>query len=243
MILRLRVLSVLPLATAFGLALGLATVLPPAAAAEPARNEGRTVEFSAEASKAAANDLAVATLYAEHSGASPAEVASEVNRRIAAALETARAQKDIKVQTGAASTWPVYDKDGAGRIEAWRMRAEIRLESANIGAMSELIGVLQRDLALGQLAMQPAPETRRKAFDEATVDAIRAFEARARLVAGTLGREYRIRHLSIGDSGGFQPVYPRAASMMKMDAAAPAALEGGESQVSVNVSGRIELLD
>lgn len=237
-------LRFLPFVTACGLSLGLATVMPPAAAAEPAASERQTIEFSAEASKAAANDLAVATLYAEHGGASPAEVAAQVNQRIAAALETARAQADIKVQTGAVSTWPVYDKDGVGRIETWRMRAEIRLESRNISAMSELIGVLQQDLALAQLMMQPASETRRKAIDEATVDAIRAFEARARLVAGTFGREYRIRHLTIADGGGFQPIYPRVqASMMKMDAAAPAALEGGESQVSVNVSGRIELLD
>ena len=37
----------------------------------------------------------------------------------------------------------------------------------NLSAMSELVGELQSTLALGQINMQPAPETRRKAIDEA----------------------------------------------------------------------------
>lgn len=239
-------LSLPQLASALGLSLSLFALPPLAAANETAeRDKGTTVEFSAEASKPAPNDLAVANLYAEDNGPSPAAVAAQVNRRIAAALEKAKAQADVKAQSAGVSTWPIYGKEGTGQIESWRMRAEIRLESRNIAAMSDLIGALQQDLALSQVSMQPAPETRRKAIDEATVEAIRAFEARARLVAGSLGREFRIRHLSIGDSGGYQPpFYPRMqASAMKSADAVPAALEGGESQVSVNISGRIELVD
>lgn len=238
-------LSLSRLATALGLSLSLLALPLPAAASEANEaGKGTTVEFSAEASKPAPNDLAVASLFAEDNGPSPAAVAAQVNRRIAAALEKSRAQPDIQAQSAGVSTWPIYRKEGTGQIESWRMRAEIRLETRNIAALSELIGVLQQDLALSSVSMQPAPETRRKALDEATVDAIRAFEARARLVAGSLGRQYRIRHLSVGDSGAYPPPYPRMqASAMKMAEAVPAALEGGQSQVSVNVSGRIELVE
>ena len=209
-------------------------------------NEARpSVEFSAEASQTAANDLGVATLYAESSGDNAAELALGVNQRMVNALAVAHAFASVKTQSGGVSTWPVYAKDGQGRIEAWRMRSEIRIESRDLGALSELIGKLQADLALSQVVMQPAPETRRKAVEEATVSAIRAFEQRAALIAQTLGKGYRIAHMSIGDSG-FQPPMPmrmRAVTAGMLADSAPAPLEGGESQIGVSVSGRIDLLE
>ena len=220
---------------------------PAAATAQlTSANESRpSVEFSAEASQTATNDLGVATLYAESSGDNAAELALGVNQRMVKALAVAHAFASVKAQSGGVSTWPVYAKDGQGRIEAWRMRSEIRIESRDLGALSELIGKLQADLALSQVVMQPAPETRRKAVEEATVSAIRAFEQRAALIAQTLGKGYRIAHMSIGDSG-FQPPMPmrmRAVTAGMLADSAPAPLEGGESQIGVSISGRIELLE
>ena len=219
------------------------TALQSAAAVAADTPAPLTVELSAEAGGAAANDLAVAVLYAERSGTSAAAVAREVNRDIAAALELARAQGAVKVQSGNVSTWPVYGKDGQGRITAWRMRSELRLESTDTAAMSELVGKLQQSLALAHLTMEPAPETRRKAVADVTVDALRAFETRAQLIADTLGRRYRIAHLAVGDHGLQPPPMPRMRAAVMAAEAAPAPLEGGESRVSVHVSGRIELLD
>lgn len=201
-----------------------------------------TVELAAEASAPAPNDLVVAVLYAERNGPSAAAVAREVNRDIATALETARTEPAVKAQTGNVSTWPIYARDGRGRIEAWRMRSEIRLEGTDAGAMSELVGKLQTSLALAQVSMEPAPESRRKAVAEATVGALHAFEARAKLIADSLGRRYRIAHLAVGDHGA-QPPMPRMRAAAMAAEAAPAALEGGESRVAVHVSGRIELVD
>lgn len=229
------------LATLATLAALAALQSAPALAAEPPGPP--TVELAAEAGGPAANDLVVAVLYAERSGASAAAVAREVNRDIAAALELARTQGAVKVQSGNASTWPVYGKDGQGRITAWRMRSELRLESTDTAAMSELVGKLQETLALAHLTMEPAPETRRKAVADVTVDALRAFEARAKLIADTLGRRYRIAHLAVGDHGLQPPPMPRMRAAVMAAEAAPAPLEGGESRVSVQVSGRIELLD
>lgn len=216
-----------------------------AQAAEHVQPDAQTVEFSAEASRGAPNDLAVATMFAERGGADVAELAEEVNRTIAAALDTARSNGDVKVQSAGAHTWPVYGRDGNGRIEGWRMRSEIRLESRNLAAVSALIGKLQASLALSQLAMHPAPETRRKAADEATIEAIHSFEQRAALIAGALGKRYRLRHMTVAE-GGFQPpIRPlmRAAPAMMAAEAAAAPLEGGESEVSVSITGRIELVD
>lgn len=231
--------------------LGATLVSPLAAAvalAAPEQNarQQQTIEFSANASQAAPNDLGIATLYAESNGRNAAVLAKEINQRISKALELARGFASVKAQSGGVSTWPVYAKNGQGKIESWRMRSEIRVESRDLGVLSELIGRLQSDLALSGVAMQPAPETRRKAEEEATVSAIQAFEQRAALIAKTLGKQYRIVHMSIGDSGGLPPIRYRmqaAPAMMAEAAHAPAPLEGGESELAVNINGRIELLD
>lgn len=204
----------------------------------------RTIEFSADASRPAANDQVVAVLYVERTGTDAAALAREVNRVAAAALDTARPYNGIKTQSAGTSTWPVYGKEGRGRIESWRMRSDIRLEGRDVATVSELIGKLQSTLALAQVVMQPAPETRRKAVDEATVDALHAFEKRAELIAGTLGKRYRLYQIVVSETGTPMPIYARmrAAPMAAADAA-PAPLEGGESQIGVNVSGRVELLD
>jgi uncharacterized protein YggE len=96
-------------------------------------------------------------------------------------------------------------------------------------------------LAVGQVALLPSPETRRKVQEEAMLEAIASFQAKARLVADALKKTYRIRQMHIS-SAGEPPGMPimRASRMAAMEAA-PAPLEAGESMVSVTVSGQIEL--
>ncbi len=67
-------------------AAALLAVAPLHAADPVAPAQAATIELSAEASQAAANDLVTAVLYAERNGPNPAAVAREVNRDIAAAL-------------------------------------------------------------------------------------------------------------------------------------------------------------
>lgn len=227
-----------------GLAAFAAALAAPALAHEGFRSEERTViDLAAEASLPAANDLAFASLYVERSGSDPAALAEEINRTIAAALATGREQREVKVQSEGTGTWPIYGKDG-GRIEGWRMRSAIHLESRDLKAMSELIGRLQGQLAVGHIGLQPSPDTRRKVADDAMVAAMRNFEQRAGVIAGALGKRYRLRQLSVSDAGVPPPIYPRMRSAPAMMAeAAPAPLEAGESRVTVNINGSIELID
>lgn len=220
----------------------LALTLTAAQAGDDSALRIRTAEFSAQASRSTPNDLVIAQLYAEQSGPDTATVARQVNRSIANAIESARAYPGVKIQSAGTATWPVYAK-GGGKIEAWRMRSEIRLESRDSSALSELVGNLQNSLAVSNLSMQPAPDTRRKAADEATVDAIRAFEQRAELIGTTLGKRYRIHRLNISESGSQPPIFAKMRATAMMAEAAPAPIEAGESEVSVTVSGSIELLD
>lgn len=229
-----RRLCVLPFAAA--LLMTTSPILAQTPSAPP------TVELSADASRRAPNDLASASAFHEATGTDTAALAREVNAVIAQALETARAYPDVSTRSSAVSTFPVYAQDGRS-IEAWRLRSELHLESRNIAALSELLGKLQGALAISSLVLQPAPETRDATSDLAVTDAIRAFEARAASVSSTLGKNYRIRSLVIDYGSSRQPVFPPMRAMAMAADAAPMPIESGETDVSVGVTGTIELLD
>lgn len=210
------------------------------ALAEPAK--ATTIDLSAEAGSKAENDLGRAQLYFEASDKNAQTLAGKVNRAIADALETAKPFTSVMTSTAGSTTYPIHDRDG-NRIEGWRMRSTIELESRDMAALSALIGQLQQTLLISSVNMQPAPETRAKATNVAAVDAIRAFEERAEVLANALGKRYRIRHLSVQHTGS-PPVYPmmRASPMsFAKDESAP--LQGGQSEITVTVSGTVELTD
>lgn len=204
---------------------------------------GTVVELSAEASRPAVNDLLRATVFVEASDSNPAELARRVNQDLAQALKVARAMPAVTVRTGSQHSFPVYGQNR--RIETWRMRAELLLESRDAAAVSTLLGQLQQHkLALAQIQQLPAPETRRQVEDETTRDALQAFEARARLVASTLGRTYWIRQLNIQQTGAGQPVpMPMMRTAAVAMEAAPAPLEAGTTSLTTLISGQIELAD
>lgn len=123
------------------------------------------------------------------------------------------------------------------------MRSELVLESRSQGSVSELLGKLQQmRLAVGNVNLLPSPETRRQVEDEATREAIRAFQSRAAVIAEQLGKTWKIKQLNVQQGGGMpRPMMAARAVMVAEDVPAP--LEAGESLVTTNVSGQIELSD
>jgi len=215
----------------------MATLMTASALAAPT-----TIDLSTEVSRPAANDLARATVFAEAAGNTPAELAKRVNSLIAEGLKTTRGYASVKTQSSGTHTYPMYAK--GGRIESWRMRSDLTLETGDTAVLSELLGKLQTSLGVGNMVMLPAPETRNRAENAAMLDAIAAFKARAKLLADALGKPYRIKQLSVSNSGHPAQGIPmlRSAGMFAAEAA-PMPMEAGESQVSASVSGQIELVD
>jgi predicted secreted protein len=223
-------------------ALLAAITLPCLAAETPTKPAGTLIEFRVDLQKSVANDLGRATAFAEMTGADPADVGRKIKAAIADGLATAKTQPGITVKSGTTHTYPVYSKGGR-TIESWRMRSEIVLESRDAAALSAALGKLQGTLAVSNINFAPAPETRRKAEDDATLEAIDAFRAKAERIAATLKKPYRIRQMNVNGSGNFpQPLPVMRASAMAMDTA-PMPVEAGESNVSVNISGQIELIE
>lgn len=214
----------------------------PAWAAEPTKSSGTLIEFRVDVQKSVVNDLGRAIAFAEVSGADPTEVARKIKGAIADGLTIAKSQPGITVKSGDTHTYPIYGKNSR-IIESWRMRSELILESRDAGALSTAIGKLQATLAVGNLQFSPAAETRRKAGDEATLEAIDAFRAKAERIAGVLGRLYRIREMNVNSGGTTMPYLGRRSGAMMAAEQAPMPVEAGESSININVSGQIELID
>jgi predicted secreted protein len=214
-----------------------------AAAQTPPKPDLPTLELSADASRSLPNDLARAQAYVEQTDATPAELAKRVNQRMTEALALVKTYPAVKVKTSNSQTWPVYAPKTPGHIDAWRMRSSISLESRDIAALSELLGKLQSLTAVDQVSVGFAPETRAKAADEAMVDALKAFQARAAIAAEALGKRWRVKNINVSQNAAPQPYMRAARATMAVADSAPAPIEAGEGQVTVTVNGSVELID
>lgn len=208
-----------------------------------ASQAGALIDLAAEAGRPAANDMVRASVYSEASGSNPADLARQVNGNIGEALKLIREKKGVTVKSGNQSTYPIYTQ--SRKIDGWRMRSELLIESRDFGAVSELLGRLQQmRLAVGDIAQMPSPETRRQVEDEAMREAIRAFQNRAAVVAEQLGKGWKIKQMHINQGGGSPvPIMRGARATMLAAEAAPAPIEAGESTITTNVTGQIELDD
>lgn len=208
-----------------------------------ASQAGALIDLAAEAGRPAGNDMVRASVYSEASGSNPADLARQVNGNIGEALKLIREKKGVTVKSGNQSTYPIYTQ--SRKIDGWRMRSELLIESRDFGAVSELLGRLQQmRLAVGDIAQMPSPETRRQVEDEAMREAIRAFQNRAAVVAEQLGKGWKIKQMHINQGGGSPvPIMRGARAAMLAADAAPAPIEAGESTITTHVTGQIELED
>jgi predicted secreted protein len=210
------------------------------AAQVPAETLFNLVNLSAQAEREIPNDLLAATLFAEAEGADPAQLADGVNRTMQRALATALAYKAVKAQSAGYQTIPVYDKN---RVARWRVRQDLRLETADFAAATELIGKLQSNLAVAGLALSVSGEARRKAENALIAEALAAFDERARVVRDAMkAKAFRVRDLQVSAGGAPpRPMFALAARAMSPEAVAQPAVEPGSTRVLITVSGTIQL--
>ncbi|MEQ1774089.1 MAG: SIMPL domain-containing protein [Burkholderiales bacterium] len=211
-------------------------------AAESAQPRYNSVELQAEAQREVQNDLLNALLYVELEDASPAAVASAVNKRVNDALRIAKDVKGVRVRSGNNQTYPVYSKNNT--LQNWRGRGEIRIDSGDFEAASNLIGKLQANMQLGNISFSVSPETRRTVENELITEAIAAFKARAEIVKTALaGRSYKLQRLNLASSYNTpQPRLTMARAASSAEVAAPN-LEGGVSQVTIRANGAVEIIE
>lgn len=212
----------------------------PLAAQAPAGTLFNLVQLNAQAEREIPNDLLGATLSAEAEGADPAQLADGVNRTMQRALSTALSYRAVKTRSAGYQTIPVYEKN---RVARWRVRQELRLESADFAAATELIGKLQSSLMVTSLALSVSGEARRKAENALITEALAAFDERAGVVRDAMkAKGYRVRDLQVSPGGAPpRPVLAMAARALSAESLAPPAVEPGSTRIHVGVSGTIQL--
>ena len=222
------------------LALCLTCSALPVVAEEPRYNQ---VSLRSEVSQEVAHDRMHVSLYTEEQGSNPTKLASTITATLNKAVKQARQASGVTVSLGNRSSHPVYDDKGQ-KIRAWRERGELRLESSDFTALSQLTGELLQTLSMGGMNFSISSDLRKQHEDALLKQAVQAFGERARLTSEALGGTgYKLVNLNLNSSGFQQPVLYRSAAKVSMMEAADAApqIEAGSSRISVNADGMIEV--
>ncbi len=201
------------------------------------------VQLSYSATQEVENDMMVVTLRAFGEGKSANEVADKVNSKMQWALEKLKNVSDIKKETTGYETYPRYKSKV---IVGWQADQQLRLESKNIKALTNLVGVLQQRLEVENMQFSVSSERRKDIAEKLMVEALQGFYQKAGVIAKTVGgKDFRMTKIEIHDAGG--PNYYRSkgvrAEMALLSAPASApAVETGETVLKVTVAGTIQVV-
>jgi predicted secreted protein len=198
------------------------------------------VDFQVETGREVNNDLLIANMAVDIQDKEPGRVARSINTALNEALKKAVSFDTIKASSGNQNTYPVYGKNN--QIDAWRGHGEIRLESRNFKAASELIMQLQSSLQLSGVQFTLAPDTHSQIENELIAEAIKAFQTRADVIRLAVGaKSYKTVHFSINSGGNSSRPVPMLRSMAMTATAIPAPeFSGGDSRLTVQINGTIE---
>lgn len=203
----------------------------------------RVINLQAEASREVANDQMQATLYTELSNSSPTTLAQEINKVLNEASRKAAQYPQVKLSTGAQSTYPIYDDKGK-QLKGWRARAQIELKGTDFKATSDLIAALQSNMQVQSIRFSVSDASRKKIENELMVEAAKDFQQRASLMQQSWQASgYELVNLNINAMGDVRPpmIYAAAAMKMANDAVESQNVEAGNTTLRVNANGSIQL--
>ncbi|MFC7421465.1 SIMPL domain-containing protein [Iodobacter arcticus] len=208
------------------------------------------VNLEASASREVANDLASAILFVELTDTDPARLSDKINQTLAAAIKLVKAQTAVQNGGTGYATYPLYGK--TNKQEGWRSRGELRVSSRDFAVLSKLLAQLQQPIA-GGLPMQLANVSygvsegaRSKAEEVLIEEGLQDFKYRAALIQkGFAGKSWKMINVNVNTAGGYrpQPMMMKSSGAMEMGRAADAPIESGESRLTVNVSGSIQITE
>lgn len=234
----------LSITTRAALALCSALIASTAAAEAPAPQG--VVRLTSNASVEVAKDMLSIVFGTNREGADAATVQTQLKQALDAALAEAKKVAkpgQLEVQTGAFSLSPRYTSKGG--VNGWQGSAELIVEGRDMQAIGQLSGRITT-LTINRVGYGLSRELREKTEGEITAQAIANFRAKAAEVTKQFGYgSYTIREVDVNASAGEMP-QPRMrlqaapAQMSASDIALP--VEAGKGQVSVNVSGTVQML-
>lgn len=215
--------------------------------------EGSTIiNFSASERRTMPQDLLMASLRIEVDDKNdPTAVQKKINEAMKKALDVTKGESAFKVSTGAYSVYK-YDnpiivnrQTGEQKLEpVWRGSQTIDIESKNSAKLLEAVGKIQNmGFAMNNLAYTLSQDVMEKTRDELMVEALKKLQAKAKIVAQTLGKSsVELVDVNVDTGGPVMPMYKtmmaRGEMAMAADAAPPPVAEAGETDVTLTVSAR-----
>lgn len=219
-----------------------------ALAALPAQAQPAVVanqlSLSASATAEAVNDLLIITFSTQREAPEAAAVQAQLTQALEAALAEARKAArpgQVDISTGNFSVQPRYG--AKGETTKWQGTVELRAEGRDFDALTRLVGRIQ-SLSVAQVGYRLSREAREKVEGEVSAQAIARFRSQAEAHAKAFGFgsvSLRAVELSTNASGPPLPRFRAAAADMAMASAAPLPVAAGTSEVTVVVSGSVQM--
>jgi predicted secreted protein len=216
----------------------------PAALAQGTAAPQNVVSLSASATVEVTKDLLTVVFSTTREGADAGLVQSQLKQALdAALLEARRIAKpgQVEVQTGNFSLHPRYSPKGG--ISGWQGSAELVVEGRDTQAVAQLAGRIQT-MNIGRVGFSLSREAREKVDAEVSALAINNFRARAETTTrhfGFTGWTLREVQLTGSDPGGPMPMPMMRAQASRMAADEALPVEAGRANVTVVVSGSVQM--
>jgi predicted secreted protein len=208
---------------------------------ERSQQPAGVLSLSTQAVTEVPTDVVRMTLATEQEGAEPGAISSALSAKTQQVLNQAKRNSAIQAESGGFIINPSTDRNG--RISTWRGRSEIILQSRDFAAVSKLAGELSSQMQVQSINFSLSREAREAAEGKLTEQAVAAFREKAKNTTQLFGYSgYSIREVNVSEAGSITPM-PRmfAKAAMAMDSS-PIPVEGGKAQVSVSVSGSVQML-
>lgn len=191
-------------------------------------------------------DWLTMTLTVSRDGSDAALVQAQLRQALDAAMTIAKpavVDRQMEVRTGSFGVYPRHGN--GGKIAGWQGTAELILEGRDFLRISSTAGKAT-SMGIGNVAFSLSREAQQKLESDAQTMAIDRFKAKAAEVAKGFGfAGYTLREVSVSSAGqGDRPVYARfqqAPMAASVASDAPLPVEAGKSQVTVTVSGSVQL--
>ncbi|MFT6624394.1 MAG: putative secreted protein [Cycloclasticus sp.] len=201
------------------------------------------VNLQASASVEVDTDTMLAVVAVEAENHDPAELATQINKKMAWALDNAKPYKTVKVKGGSYTTHQLYNKN---IFRAWRGTQMITLESKNSAELGKLIGLLQKKLLIKSLRYQVSKEKLDAVNAQLITQAIANFKQQAEVITKAFDKtKYLIQQININGQNQSPPMLYAKARLMNnsmLAESAPANLQPNSSSIQVTVNGSIKLI-
>lgn len=210
------------------------------------------VNLDTSVSRQIDNDTAQATLFVELTDQDASKLAEKVNVAMLAAQKILKQYPSVQSGGTSYTSYPVYGSKN-NQQQGWRSRGELRVNSKDFAALSQLIGHVQKapangvSLQLADIRYEVSEQSRRQAEEALIEEGIQAFRARASLIQRHMGgaawKTVQMNVQTQAQSPGPRPVMYKSAMMAAEAAPAPAPIDAGESRLIVSINGSIQIVE